>query len=100
LPSFRLSLDKLTKPFEAQSESIKQITQRFNVTYMAVDTTGIGQGVYQLVRQFYPAAVALNYSPEVKGRLVLKGLRAYVEDRYACASFGLVPSYFLLRTTQ
>ena len=26
------------------------------------------------MRQFYPAAVALNYSPEVKGRLVLKGL--------------------------
>lgn len=60
--------------FEAQAESIRKITQRFNVTYMAVDTTGIGQGVYQLVRQFYPAAVALNYSPEVKGRLVLKGL--------------------------
>jgi hypothetical protein len=30
--------------------------------------------VYQLVRKFYPAAVALNYSPEVKTRLVLKGL--------------------------
>ncbi|SOE91858.1 Uncharacterized protein YjcR [Burkholderia sp. D7] len=60
--------------FEAQAESIRKITERFNVTYMAVDTTGIGQGVYQLVRQFYPAAVALNYSPEVKGRLVLKGL--------------------------
>lgn len=40
---------------------------------MAIDTTGIGQGVYQLVRQFYPNAIALNYSPEVKGRLVLKG---------------------------
>ncbi|CAN0621067.1 conserved protein of unknown function [Burkholderia multivorans] len=60
--------------FEAQAEGIRQLTQRYNVTYMAIDTTGIGQGVYQLVRQFYPAAVALNYSPEVKGRLVLKGL--------------------------
>ncbi|EMP75756.1 terminase [Burkholderia pseudomallei MSHR338] len=28
---------------------------------------------YQLVRKFFPAAVALNYSPEVKTRLVLKG---------------------------
>ncbi len=60
--------------FEAQAERIKEITQRYNVAYMAIDTTGIGQGVYQLVRQFYPAAVAFNYSPEVKGRLVLKGL--------------------------
>ena len=60
--------------FEAQARSIEQITQRYNVTYMAIDTTGIGQGVYQLVKQFYPRVVAFNYSPEVKGRLVLKGL--------------------------
>ncbi|WP_028217433.1 terminase ATPase subunit family protein [Paraburkholderia oxyphila] len=60
--------------FEAQARSIEEITKRFNVTYMAVDTTGIGQGVYQLVKQFYPRVVAFNYSPEVKGRLVLKGL--------------------------
>ncbi|MBF3543502.1 hypothetical protein ISG10_38300, partial [Burkholderia pseudomallei] len=37
--------------------------------YIAIDTTGMGQGVYQLVRKFFPAAVALNYSPEVKTRL-------------------------------
>lgn len=60
--------------FEAQARSIKQITERFNVTYMAIDQTGIGQGVYQLVKVFYPSAVGLHYSPEVKGRLVLKGL--------------------------
>lgn len=60
--------------FEAQAKSIKEITQRYNVAYMAIDTTGIGQGVYQLVKQFYPRVVAFNYSPEVKGRLVLKGL--------------------------
>lgn len=60
--------------FEAQAEYIRQVTQRYNVTYMAIDTTGIGQGVYQIVKQFYPSVVPFNYSPEVKGRLVLKGL--------------------------
>jgi hypothetical protein len=60
--------------FEAQAVRIKEITQRYNVAYMAIDTTGIGQGVYQLVKQFYPRVAAFNYSPEVKGRLVLKGL--------------------------
>ncbi|UNY41661.1 terminase large subunit [Burkholderia phage Musica] len=59
--------------FEEQAAAIEQITQRYNVGYIAIDTTGMGQGVYQLVRKFYPAAVALNYSPEVKTRLVLKG---------------------------
>lgn len=60
--------------FEAQADRIREVTQRYNVTYIAIDTTGMGQGVYQLVRRFYPAAVALNYSPEIKTRLVLKGL--------------------------
>ncbi|MFH5255668.1 terminase ATPase subunit family protein [Burkholderia semiarida] len=59
--------------FEEQAAAIEQITQRYNVGYIAIDTTGMGQGVYQLVRKFYPAVVALNYSPEVKTRLVLKG---------------------------
>ncbi|WLE59266.1 terminase ATPase subunit family protein [Burkholderia plantarii] len=59
--------------FEAQAEGIRQLTERYHITYMAIDTTGMGQGVYQLVKQFFPAAVPLNYSPEVKSRLVLKG---------------------------
>jgi uncharacterized protein YjcR len=67
--------------FEAQAEAIKRITQQFNVEYMAIDTTGIGQGVYQIVKTFYPHAVALNYSPEVKGRLVLKGLSVVGKGR-------------------
>jgi uncharacterized protein YjcR len=67
--------------FEAQAEAIRRVTQSFNVEYMAIDTTGIGQGVYQIVKTFYPHAVALNYSPEVKGRLVLKGLSVVGKGR-------------------
>ncbi|MDR6492916.1 hypothetical protein J2797_002811 [Paraburkholderia terricola] len=40
--------------FEAQAEAIHAVTKQFNVEYMSIDTTGIGPGVYQLVRQFYP----------------------------------------------
>ncbi|GIX38034.1 MAG: bacteriophage terminase ATPase subunit [Silanimonas sp.] len=58
--------------FAAQAESIRQITQRYHVTHIAIDATGIGQGVLQLVRQFFPAVQAISYSPEVKSRLVLK----------------------------
>lgn len=60
--------------FEAQANSIKKITERYNVSYMAIDTTGLGHGVHQLVKQFFPAVVGLVYSAEVKARLVLKGL--------------------------
>jgi uncharacterized protein YjcR len=58
--------------FAAQAEGIKQICSQYNVAYIGVDTTGIGQGVYQLVKQFYPAARAINYSVEMKARLVMK----------------------------
>ena len=58
--------------FEAQAKAIKAMTVRFNVTYIGIDTTGMGVGVYPLVKQFYPLATAINYSPEVKTRMVLK----------------------------
>ncbi|SOD27678.1 Uncharacterized protein YjcR [Variovorax sp. YR752] len=58
--------------FEAQAEAIRKITERYNVAFIGIDTTGLGQGVYQLVSKFFPAAKAINYSLEVKTRLVLK----------------------------
>jgi hypothetical protein len=42
------------------------------VTYIGIDTTGLGSGVAQLVRQFFPNLTTFSYSPEVKTRLVLK----------------------------
>lgn len=58
--------------FEAQAEAIRKVTQRYNVAYIGIDTTGIGQGVYQLVTKFFPAARAFHYSVDVKTQLVLK----------------------------
>ena len=60
--------------FAKQAESIKAILQHYNVVDIAIDSTGLGQGVYQLVKQFFPAVRQINYSPEVKTRLVLKAL--------------------------
>lgn len=87
--------------FEGQAQSIKQITERYNVGYMAIDTTGIGQGVFQLVKQFYPAVVALNYSPEVKGRLVLKGLSVIGKARleFDAGWTDLAQSFMAIRKT-
>ncbi|MNF75913.1 Terminase-like family protein [compost metagenome] len=58
--------------FAAQAEAIRQVTKRYLVTYIGVDVTGLGSGVAQLVRQFFPAVTTFSYSPEVKTRLVLK----------------------------
>jgi uncharacterized protein YjcR len=58
--------------FEEQAARIKKITEAYNVEYIGIDTTGMGVGVLPLVRQFFPAATAISYSPEVKTRMVLK----------------------------
>lgn len=58
--------------FAAQAEAIRQVTQRYWVTYIGVDVTGMGSGVAQLVKQFFPNLTTFSYSPEVKTRLVLK----------------------------
>ncbi|UZV40207.1 terminase, ATPase subunit [Acidovorax phage Acica] len=58
--------------FESQAKAIKTITERYNVAAITVDTTGIGQGVFQLVQKFFPAVRGINYSVESKTMLVLK----------------------------
>jgi uncharacterized protein YjcR len=60
--------------FQEQAERIRKVCGAYHVGYIGIDTTGIGQGVFQLVRQFYPAARAFQYSVEVKTRLVLKAM--------------------------
>ncbi|VEG97079.1 phage-related terminase [Aeromonas encheleia] len=58
--------------FDAQARAIKAMCERYNVGYIGIDTTGIGEGVYQLVKQFYPAVTAIQYSPSVKIQMVMK----------------------------
>jgi uncharacterized protein YjcR len=60
--------------YEEQARRIKKVTECYNVTYIGIDTTGIGSAVYQLVTQFFPGARAFNYSVDVKVRMVLKAL--------------------------
>lgn len=67
--------------FEEQANRIKKVTECYNVTYIGIDTTGIGQGVFQLVKQFFPGARSFNYSPEVKMRLVMKAMDVISKGR-------------------
>jgi hypothetical protein len=58
--------------FAAQAEAIRKLTEKYNVEYIGIDATGLGQGVFQLVRSFYPAARGIRYTPEMKTAMVLK----------------------------
>lgn len=58
--------------FRAQSDAIQRLTEQYNVEYIGIDSTGIGHGVYQNVKAFFPAAREFVYNPNVKNALVLK----------------------------
>lgn len=59
--------------FANQASRIQEMTTRYRVTYIGIDTTGLGLAVFPIVQQFFPAAKRIDYSPEMKYRLVLKG---------------------------
>lgn len=58
--------------FAAQADFIRKTCERYNVAFIGIDTSGLGVGVYQLVKQFRPDAVAFSYNVELKTRMVLK----------------------------
>jgi len=67
--------------FKYQAEQVKLLTERFNVQHIGIDTTGIGYGVYDIVRDFYPRATSIHYSLETKNALVLKAQDTIVGSR-------------------
>ena len=42
------------------------------MTYIGIDSTGVGHGVYENVKAFFPAVREFVYNPNVKNALVLK----------------------------
>lgn len=60
--------------FEEQAERIRLLTRTYNVGHIGIDTTGLGQAVFELVQKFYPNVMAIQYSVDVKVRLVMKAL--------------------------
>lgn len=58
--------------FAEQAAYVRDLCRRYHVGYIGIDTGSVGAGVYQLVRQFFPAAESISYSLEVKTRMVLK----------------------------
>jgi hypothetical protein len=58
--------------FTFQAAQVKRLTERFNVQHIGIDITGVGYGVFDLVRDFYAKATPIHYSLETKNTLVLK----------------------------
>ena len=87
--------------FAAQARSIEELTNRYAVEHIGIDATGIGQGVFQLVQQFFPAAREIRYSPEVKTALVLKAKNTISSGRleYDTGHTDITASFMAIRKT-
>ena len=87
--------------FASQADSIKRITERYRVTHIGIDASGVGAGVFQLVRQFFPTARNITYSVDVKTRLVLKAKDVIARRRleFDAGWTDLVQSFLSIRKT-
>ncbi|WP_069985432.1 terminase large subunit domain-containing protein, partial [Escherichia coli] len=87
--------------FATQAESIRKLTEKYNVEYIGIDATGLGVGVFLLVRSFYPAARDIRYTPEMKTAMVLKAKdvirRGCLE--YDVSATDITSSFMAIRKT-
>ncbi|MXF04499.1 terminase large subunit domain-containing protein [Escherichia coli] len=86
-------------PFEAQAEVIRQFTERYNVTHIGIDGTGVGEAIGELVRKFFPAVTVYTYSAGLKRQMVLKGKMVLRAGRfeYDAGMLPLVTAFMTIR---
>lgn len=59
--------------YRYQAARIKEIYEKYNVSYIGIDTNGVGHGVFEMVQEFARSrAKEILYTPETKAGLVLK----------------------------
>ncbi|NHB87178.1 terminase large subunit domain-containing protein [Photorhabdus tasmaniensis] len=96
--------------FNWQAEQIKQLMRRYNMTYIGIDVTGIGRGVYDLVTRFaVREASPILYSVESKNRLVMKMIDLITRKRIEWSKDAvddiskeraeIIPSFMAIRRT-
>jgi hypothetical protein len=69
------------KSFTWQAQQIQQLCKQYNFSYMGIDVTGPGIGVYDTVKNFYPQATPIHYSVSTKSHMVLKAQEVVGENR-------------------
>lgn len=69
------------RDFQGQADFIRGIAGRYNVTDIAIDTTGAGQAVYELVVGWFPRARRIEYSVASKTALVVKAQNVFNSGR-------------------
>jgi len=83
---FRLleSLNLSGNDFETMANEIKELTLKYHVVHIGVDTTGmgLGLGVFELIQKFFPLAMPIHYNPHNKNKMVIKALNVIGKKRF------------------
>ena len=79
--------------------NIKEAAERYNVTHIAIDGQGVGEAVWQIVKNWFPAAICYQMSLSSKRALVLKMLQVIRAGRweYDRSEQGLVRAFNAVR---
>ncbi|HHW7450596.1 terminase family protein [Pasteurella multocida subsp. multocida] len=83
--------------FEPQAKQIQRYTEEYNVTKMMIDKTGLGAGVYQEVKKFYPAAIGLDYNVDLKNEMVIKTLNLIQKRRLKFDGKEVISSFMTVK---
>lgn len=74
------------KDYQEQAAAIAEFCTRYNVTHIAIDTTGVGSAVFSLVSAWFPSARPIRYTPELKAMMVYKAKKVIADGRLQFAS--------------
>ena len=83
-----------------QANQIRALYEKYNMTYIGIDATGVGYGVYELVKEFARrAATAIIYNPESKTGMVLKvhDLVEHGQIEWSESELDIVPSFLMIK---
>ena len=67
--------------FQGQGDRIAEVAALYNVTDIAIDTTGSGQAVWEVVSKWFPTARKIEYSVASKTALVIRGQAIFRRGR-------------------
>ena len=68
--------------FEGQNRALRSLAARYNVQDIAIDTSGAGDAVYQLVKKWFARVRRIDYSVSAKQHLVHKAQNVIRNRRF------------------
>ena len=87
------------RDYEEQAGVIREMCDKYHVTFIGIDVTGLGEAVAQHVEKFFPFVTCYQYSPDQKSQMVLQALHIIDHGRlkFDAGAIDLVPSLLSIR---